>query len=65
MRHTYISVLKNDMPEQMLKDQVGHTVDMDTFGVYGHVVNTEMQRAKSIMDIAFSRVLGSVGDVQG
>ena len=59
MRHTYISIMKNDMPEQMLKDLVGHSVNMDTYGVYGHVVNSEMERAKGIMDSAFARVLGS------
>ena len=57
MRHTYISILKNDMPEQMLKDLVGHSVNMDTYGVYGHVVNGEMERAKNIMDSTFARVL--------
>lgn len=60
MRHTYISAMKNDLPEQMLKDLVGHSVSMDTFGVYGHVVNTEMQRAKSIMDSTFERLIGNV-----
>lgn len=60
MRHTYISVMKNDMPEQMLKDLVGHSVDMDTFGVYGHVVKPEMQRAREIMDSTFTRLLGDI-----
>ena len=57
MRHTYISVMKNDMPEQMLKDLVGHSVDIDTYGIYGHVVDGEMERAKRIMDSTFERVL--------
>lgn len=59
MRHTYISVMKNDMPEQMLKDLVGHSVDMDTYGIYGHVVDSEMERAKRIMNSTFERVLGT------
>lgn len=62
MRHTYISILKNDMPEQMLKDLVGHSVNMDTYGVYGHVVNGEMERAKNIMDSTFARVLNEQPD---
>lgn len=60
MRHTYISMMKNDMPEQMLKDLVGHSVSMDTYATYGHVVNTEMERAKQIMDATFQRFLGGV-----
>ena len=52
--------MKNDMPEQMLKDLVGHSVSMDTFGVYGHVVNAEMQRAKSMIDSTFARLIGEV-----
>ena len=58
MRHTYISMMKNDLPEQMLKDLVGHSVDMDTFGVYGHVVDREQERAKVLMDATFNRILG-------
>ena len=60
MRHTYISMMKNDMPEQMLKDLVGHSVNMDTYATYGHVVNPEMDRAKQIMDATFDRFLGTV-----
>lgn len=59
MRHTYISIMKNDMPEQMLKDLVGHGVSMDTYGVYGHIVTSELERSKDIMDSAFERILGS------
>lgn len=60
MRHTYISMMKNDMPEQMLKDLVGHSVNMNTYATYGHVVNPEMDRAKQIMDATFDRFLGRV-----
>lgn len=57
MRHTYISMMKNDLPEQMIKDLVGHSVDMDTFGVYGHVVDREQERAKALMNATFDRLL--------
>ena len=60
MRHTYISMMKNDLPEQMLKDLVGHSVDMDTFGVYGHVVDSEQARAKVLMDATFNRILEGI-----
>ena len=41
-----------------IKDLVGHSVDMDTFGVYGHVVDREQERAKTLMDATFNRILG-------
>ena len=43
----------------MLKDLVGHGVSMDTYGVYGHIVNSELERSKGIMDSAFERILSS------
>lgn len=57
MRHTYISMMKNDLPEQMIKDLVGHSIDMDTFGVYGHVVDREQERAIVLMNKTFDRLL--------
>jgi integrase len=57
LRHTFISMVKNDLPEQMIKAIVGHSVSMDTFGVYGHKVDGDMAKAAKIMDITFGRKL--------
>jgi integrase len=57
LRHTFISMVKNDLPEQMIKAIVGHSVSMDTFGVYGHKVDGEMKEAAKIMNITFGRKL--------
>ena len=57
MRHTFISVAKADVPEQLLKQAVGHTKNMDTFGVYGHEVEGEMTRVANIMDNVFDVLL--------
>lgn len=68
LRHTFISMMKNVMPEQMIKDIVGHSVSMDTFGTYGHIVNGEQRQAAEVIDLTFSGdVLGdimSTGDTQ-
>lgn len=56
LRHTFISMLKNDMPAEMLKSIVGHSASMDTFGVYGHQVDGEMQSAAKIIDINFAKI---------
>ena len=57
LRHTFISLLKNEMPEAMLKSIVGHSASMDTYGIYGHVVNGEMEQASRIIDINFERFM--------
>lgn len=53
LRHTFISLMKNVMPEQMIKDIVGHSVSMDTFGTYGHIVDGDSKRAAEIVDLTF------------
>ncbi|MDL2257550.1 tyrosine-type recombinase/integrase [Eubacteriales bacterium OttesenSCG-928-K08] len=57
MRHTTVSVAMADVPEQLLKRMVGHSKSMDTFGVYGHDVKGEMQRASDLLDEVFSRII--------
>ena len=37
LRHTFVSIAKR-LPEGLVKNIVGHSRDMDTFGVYGHAV---------------------------
>lgn len=57
LRHTFISLVKNSMPEQMIKQLVGHSVNMDTFGVYGHMINGEMQQAASIVNLTVQEAI--------
>ena len=54
LRHTFISLMKNVMPEAMIKDIVGHSVSMDTFGTYGHILNDDARQAASIIDLTFT-----------
>lgn len=56
LRHTLISIAKADVPEELLKRVVGHSKSMDTFGVYGHDVQGELDRAAAILDTVFDRV---------
>lgn len=53
LRHTFISMMKNVMPEQTIKDIVGHSVSMDTFGTYGHILETESREAAQVIDLTF------------
>ena len=43
LRHTFVSVVKK-LPEGEAKALVGHSKNMDTFGVYGHALEGEDQQ---------------------
>ena len=58
LRHTFITMMKNVMPEQMIKDIVGHAVSMDTFGTYGHILSEETRQAAEIISLTFGQNLG-------
>lgn len=58
LRHTFVSIVKLEMPEALLKDVIGHSASMDTTGVYGHEIDGEKQRAADIIDSIFDRMLG-------
>ena len=67
LRHTFISLMKNVMPEQTIKDIVGHSVSMDTFGTYGHIIEGEQRQAAKVIDLTLGDILGdtlSIGDTQ-
>lgn len=57
IRHTHISWLKSRAPEPLLKREVGHGVNMDTYGIYGHAVDGEMQIIADTVDSVFMRFL--------
>lgn len=58
LRHTFISITKTVLPEQTIKDIVGHSVSMPTFEVYGHIVDGESRKAAEVIDLTFGEVLG-------
>ena len=54
LRHTFISLMKNELPESTLKRIVGHSASFETIGgVYDHVVDGELQKAAKIIDVNF------------
>lgn len=59
LRRTMISMHKtDDMPLELLKQVVGHSVSMDTYGVYGEEVDGEIEAAAKFMDEAMKHVIG-------
>ena len=65
LRHTFVSVVQNDVPMPILKSMIGHSEDMDTSGIYGHSVTGDMTRAAGIVDSVFARFLGKTGGKVG
>jgi len=43
LRHTFVSIVKN-LPEGSVKQLVGHSKNMDTFGIYGHQLTGEIRK---------------------
>ena len=56
LRHTFISAVKSDMPLALLKGQVGHSVDTDSIGTYGHEYDDDLQRCANIVDRVFNNI---------
>lgn len=58
LRRTMISMHKiDDMPLELLKQVVGHSATMDTFGVYGRQMDGEIKAAAGYMENAIQGVL--------
>lgn len=50
LRHTFVSLMKNTLPEDLLKRIVGHSKSMDTLGTYGHEVDGELDEAAGLIE---------------
>lgn len=53
--HTYVSLAKT-LPAGLVKEQVGHSSNMDTFGVYGHFVSTDNDHLGISLESLFSEI---------
>ena len=56
LRHTFVSLVSS-IPEGQLKQIVGHSKNMDTFGVYGHAVDGQLENTSIQIDQIFSGIL--------
>lgn len=57
LRHTFVSIAKT-LPEGMVKSIVGHSAQMDTFGVYGHALTSDAQDTSAALQQRFENLLG-------
>lgn len=56
LRHTFISMAKH-LPEGMVKSIVGHSQNMDTFGVYGHTLNGDDDETAKQLQNVFEKII--------
>lgn len=54
LRHTFVSIMKNLLPEASIKSYIGHSDSMDTFGTYGHELRDDAKKAAEIIDLTFN-----------
>jgi len=56
LRHTFVSIAKN-LPEGQLKALVGHSHNMDTYGVYSHTLVGESEETAANLANIFNAIL--------
>ena len=57
LRHTYVSLIQT-LPEATIKRLVGHSKNMDTFGVYAHELTDTGSRVSSDLTNIFTTLIG-------
>lgn len=58
LRHTFISIVSSQtgLAEGTIKDLVGHSESMQTFDVYKHRVDNELESAAEVINLTFERL---------
>lgn len=62
LRHTFVSIAKI-LPEGLVKPLVGHSVNMDTFGIYGHFLKGDGDKTAALLGNVFDQLLALKLDV--
>lgn len=56
LRHTFVSIIKT-LPEGYLKQLIGHSKDMDTYGIYSHEISYDRNNAAQMIQEIFDNLL--------
>lgn len=56
MRHTFVSIAKG-LPEGYLKQLVGHSQSMDSYGIYSHELAGDSQKTAQMVQAIFDKLL--------
>lgn len=59
LRHTFVSVVKT-LPAGEIKPLVGHSDDMDTFGVYSHALTGDAENTAQAVNCVFLQLLNNL-----
>lgn len=59
LRHTFVSVVKT-LPAGEIKPLVGHSEDMDTFGIYGHALTGDAENTAQAVNCVFLQLLNTL-----
>lgn len=59
LRHTFVSIVKS-LPEGEIKELVGHSRSMDTFGTYSHTIVGEREQTAAKVNSLFATLLKDV-----
>jgi integrase len=57
LRHTFVSVAKS-LPEGYLKQVVGHSKNMDTYGIYSHEMKNDREIIAAMLEEKFKKIIG-------
>lgn len=57
LRHTFVSITAAVLTEGEIKNLVGHSENMDTYGVYAHLVEGDLGRSAETIDSRFEELL--------
>lgn len=63
LRHTFVSIVKM-LPAGEIKDLVGHSQNMDTFGIYAHALLGDAQRTALDVEAIFAALVPLLAAVQ-
>lgn len=58
LRHTFVSIVSSQthLAEGTVRELVGHSQSMDTFGTYKHEVKGELEQAADVINLTFERL---------
>ena len=56
LRHTFVSIAKS-LPEGEIKSLVGHSQNMDTYGVYSHAFEGDFDKVSNDIQVCFDNIL--------
>ena len=58
LRHTFVSIVSSQthLAEGTIRQLVGHSQSMDTFGTYKHAVAGELENAANVINLTFERL---------